>query len=125
MAAGLDRKYRKLRRLIAVQFVETGFESRQAIGGGFDMWNAGEIRRHLSNNWLKALIEHFLQVVVLPPGLGDVMIGEDLSASRGEKPSAESIQVYFWATSGQAQQWVAVFVGCWLATACHPSVVQR
>ena len=35
MAAGLDRKYRKLRRLIAVQFVYAGFESWQAIGGGF------------------------------------------------------------------------------------------
>ena len=29
MAAGFDRKHQKLRRLVAVQFVQAGFESRQ------------------------------------------------------------------------------------------------
>ena len=52
------------------------------------------------------------------------MIGEDLSAGGGEKPSTKNIQVYFRTISGEAQEWIAVFVGGWLATARHPNVVQ-
>src|SRR5258708_29312201 len=77
-----------------------------------------------SNHRLQPLIEHFLQIVILPPGLGHVMIGEDLSAGGGEKPRTKNIQVYFRTKSRKAQERVAVFVGGWLATARHPSVVQ-
>src|SRR5438876_6115515 len=56
--------------------------------------------------------------------LGHVVIGEDLSAGGGEKPSPKNIQVYFRTTSGKAQEWVVVFVGRWLATARYRRVVQ-
>jgi hypothetical protein len=70
------------------------------------------------------LIEHFLQIIILPPRLGHVMIGEDLSAGRCEKAGTKNIEVYFRTISGKAQEWVVVFVGRWLATARYPSVVQ-
>ncbi len=53
--------------------------SRYPVGSRVLMSDTGEIGRHLGNLRLEALIEHFLQFVVLPPGLGDVMVGEDLS----------------------------------------------
>ncbi len=52
------------------------------------------------------------------------MIGEDLSAGGGEKPSTKNIQMYFRTIPGKAQEWVVVFVGGWLAAARQPSVVQ-
>ena len=52
------------------------------------------------------------------------MIGEDLSAVGGEKPGAKNIQAYFRTIPGKAQEWVVVFVGRRLATACQPGVVQ-
>ena len=53
-----------------------------------------------------------------------MVIGKDLSACGSEKPSAKNIQVYFRTSPGEAQERVVVFVGRWLATACHSSVVQ-
>ena len=76
------------------------------------------------NHWLNALIEHFLQIIILPPRLGHVMIGEDLSAGGGEKSCAKHIQVYFRTSPGEAQERIIVFVGCRLATARHPGIVQ-
>src|ERR1700722_9790753 len=52
------------------------------------------------------------------------MVRQNLSAGRGEKPSAKNIQVYFRTVPSDTHQWVIVFVGRWLATGCHPSVVQ-
>ena len=60
------------------------------------MGDTGKIGRHLCNLWLKALIEHFLQFVVLPPGFGDMMVGEDLPIIGSNKPGAENIKVYLW-----------------------------
>src|SRR5207244_8361381 len=91
---------------------------------GNAVWNAREICCHLSNHRLKTLIEHLLQIIILPPRLGHVMIGEDLSAGRGEKPSTKNIQVYFRTAPGKTQEWVVVFVDGWLATARHSGVVQ-
>src|SRR5947208_9308075 len=70
------------------------------------------------------LDRHLLHIIILPPGLGHVVIGKDLSACGSEKPSAKNIQVYFRTSPGEAQERVVVFVGRWLATACHSSVVQ-
>jgi len=86
--------------------------------------NTGEICCHVGNHWLKTLIEQFFQIIILPPRLGHVMIGEDLSAGGGEKSGTKNIQVYFRTTSGKAQEWIVVFVGRWLAAARYPSVVQ-
>src|SRR6266852_1716280 len=52
------------------------------------------------------------------------MVGEDLSAGRGEKPSSKDIQVYFRTIPGKTQEGVVVFVGGWLATARDPGVAQ-
>jgi hypothetical protein len=52
------------------------------------------------------------------------MIGEDLPAGRGEKPSTESIQVYFRSAPSKAQERVVMFVTLRGATAGHFSVVQ-
>src|SRR6266851_635173 len=88
------------------------------------MWNAGEIRGHLCCHWLKSLIEHFLQIIILPPRLRHVMIGENLPVGGGEKPSTKSIQVYFRTTPGQAQERVLMFVSLRLAIARNLGIVQ-
>src|SRR5438552_4936885 len=38
---------------------------------------------------------------------------------------SKNIQVNFRTISGEAQEWIVVFVGGWLATARHPDVVDR
>src|SRR5580692_6733164 len=52
------------------------------------------------------------------------MVGEDLSGSRGQKPSSKNIQVYFGTIPGKAQERVIMFVDRWLATARHFGVMQ-
>src|ERR1700721_78400 len=52
------------------------------------------------------------------------MVGEDLSGSRGQKPSSKNIQVYFGTIPGNAQERVIMFVDRWLATARHFGVMQ-
>jgi len=52
----------------------------------------------------KPLIHQFLQLVILPPGLGHVMISENLSAGGDEKPCAEGIQVYLRPVPGNAHE---------------------
>ena len=74
--------------------------------------------------WLDTLIEHFLQIVILPPGLGYVMIGENSSGVRDEKPRAENVQVHFGATPGEADERVVVLVGGRLSAACYSCVAQ-
>ena len=46
-----------------------------------------------------------------------MVIGEDLSAGRGEEPGTKNIQVYFRTNPGKAHERVVVLVGGWLATA--------
>src|SRR5258707_10280615 len=83
-----------------------------------------KVRSHFHRYRLKPLIEHFLQVVVLPPRLGHMMIGEDLSTSGGEKSRPKRIQVHFRSAPNEAQERVAMFVSLRFATAGHLSVVQ-
>src|ERR1700678_889147 len=52
------------------------------------------------------------------------MVSEDLSAGRGQKPSAKNIQLYFGTIPGEAHERVVVFVGSRLTTARHSRVVQ-
>ena len=68
------------------------------------MWNAREICSHLSYHWLQALIDQFLQIIILPPRLSHVMIGENSSSVGDEKAGAENIQVYFRTISGEAHE---------------------
>src|SRR5260370_35617811 len=81
------------------------------------MRSAGEICCHFGNHRLKALVEHFLQILILPPGLGHMMIGENLSVGGGEEACAKSIQAYFRFVAGEAHEWVVVFVSGWRASA--------
>src|SRR5215471_12343270 len=57
--------------------------------------HARKIYRHLCGHWLNTLLRHLLQIVVVPPRLGDMMIGEDLSFVGDEKSGPENINVYF------------------------------
>ena len=52
------------------------------------------------------------------------MIGEDLPVGGNEKPGTKNIQVYFQTIAGKAQEWIVVFIGRWLATACQANIVQ-
>src|ERR1700744_2585189 len=88
------------------------------------MWNIGEICSHLSNIRIKALIEHLLQIIVLPPWLCYVVIGENLSAGGGKKPCAKNIQVHLGTIPRNTHEWVVVFIGCRLTAARHLRVVQ-
>src|SRR5260370_23807169 len=88
------------------------------------MRSGGEICCHFGDHRLKALVEHFLQILILPPGLGHMMIGENLCVGGGEEPCAKSIQAYFRSVAGEAHKWVVVFVSGWRATAGNLSVVQ-
>src|ERR1700746_2875166 len=88
------------------------------------MRNAWEIRSHLRDDRLKALIEHLLQVIVLPPGLRHVMVGEDLPSSGCKKSRTKNIQVYFRSAAGQAQKRVVMFVSLRLAISRHLGIVQ-
>src|SRR5579864_2846867 len=86
--------------------------------------NAREICRHLRNHRLNTLIEHFFQVVILPPWFGNMMIGKNSSVIRDEKAGAENVQVHFGATPGKAYERVVVLIGGWLTAACHRRVAQ-
>ena len=88
------------------------------------MRDSREIRSHLNGYWLKPLIEHFLQIIVLPPRFGQVMIGENLSSSGGEKSRTKSIQVYFRSAPSEAQERVVMFISLRYATAGYLSLVQ-
>ena len=70
------------------------------------------------------MIEHFLQIVILPPRLGDVMIGENSSSVGDEKAGAEDIQVYFGTIPGKTHERIVVFVGRRFTGARHPSIAE-
>jgi hypothetical protein len=88
------------------------------------MRDAGEIGRHLGNLRLEALIEHLLQFVVLPPRLGHVMVGENLSIIGSQKPGAKNIKMYLGTDPCKAHQGIVGLVGLRLAGACDRRVVQ-
>src|ERR1700751_147001 len=75
------------------------------------MGDTGKIGRHLNNLRLEARIEHLLQSFVVPPGLGYVMVGEDLSVIGCQESCAKNIEVYLWSVFCKAHQGVVGPVG--------------
>src|SRR5262244_3985176 len=88
------------------------------------MCNTGEIRGNFRDHGLKTLIEHFFEIVVLPPRLGDMMVGENLSVGRSEKSGTKNSHVYFRTAPAKARERVVVGIGGRLATAGQPGVMQ-
>src|SRR5262249_6238122 len=66
----------------------------------------------------------FLQIVILPPGLGYMMVGENLAAGGNEKPGAKKSHVHFRTAPGKAHQRAVVLISGRLATARQSGVTQ-
>src|SRR5260370_8896687 len=141
-AGGVAKREERLttdRRLLAgIQFQNRLFQTRQIAfqdsevrlpgnrrdANGNAGRGIGEIGCQLRDGGVQPLFRYCGKLVILPPWLRDVMIGEN-AAFADDEPGAEEIRANFGCAAFQCVNRVAITVVEWLAIRIDPAVAKR